>query len=385
MLCNGAGEYRNCTSCLRLQTTACYSLRPPRSVPPDLTDALGSLAPPARFAEARFDSYRAASSGQREALRAARAFAERVATRPSFTHRLRRLLSASSPKAPRGLYLVGPAGTGKTHLMAAAFHHLAPGVPCAFLHSGAFFRTAAAPERLAEQLAATGRRTLMLDEVELDDAANEARLAHFLRALTERGVALMATSNARPDEFLARHVSGGGAHRRFLNDALAGHCETVLVRGSDRRRAGDAEGRGRLFVGPAEAAKRALREAHDAAPEPKRWLSFVRLRRASTETAHARLLAQLLETERLYVAGVQLSGTDDALRLLRLVDDLYTAEDAPALFFSATAPPEDWFSASGENGLQAGIAEKFDRTASRLHELCTVETVAEAEAAAGSR
>ena len=357
----------------------------------DPLDALRPLAPPPRFAEARFASYQAGSAGQQKALRAARAFAARMAETPPLAARLRawarRLLPGSTAQAPRGLYLVGPAGTGKTHLMAAAFHRLAPAVPCAFLHSGQLFRTATHPERLAAALAETGRdgdgcRALMLDEVELDDAANEARLAHFLRALTERGVALMATSNARPDEFLSRHVAGAGAHRRFLTDALAGQCETVLVRGTDRRRQRGGARRGALFVGPPREAQAALRDAYDAADEPKRWLTFAELRRASTETAHARLLEQLLAPKRLYVAGVELRGTDDTLRLLRLVDDLYTAEEAPALFFSASAPPEDWFSANGKRGLRAGIAEKFARTVSRLRELCDVRRVEAAEEAA---
>lgn len=345
----------------------------------DPLDALRPLTPPPRFGEARFASYRAASTGQEEALRAARAFADRVAAPPSLAKRLRAWLPGRPAEPPRGLYLVGPAGTGKTHLMAAAFHRLAPDVPCAFLHSSQLFRAAAHPERLAEQLTDAGRdgkavRALMLDEVELDDAANEARLAHFLRALTERGVALMATSNARPNEFLSRHVTGG-AHRRFLTDALAGRCEVVLVHGSDRRREIGTERRGTVFIGPPDAARAALRDAYVADDAPKRWLTFAELRRASTETAHTRLMDRLLETERLYVAGVRLEGTDDALRLLRLVDDLYTAPEAPALFFSAPAPPEDWFTTGAERGLEAGIAEKFSRTASRLRELCAVRRV----------
>jgi cell division protein ZapE len=347
---------------------------------PDPLDALGSLRPPPRFAEARFETYRAESDRQREALHEARAFTERVAEAPSLAERLHaRLPGTGGPQPPRGLYLVGPAGTGKTHLMAAAFHALAPEVSCAFLHSGTFFRTAAAPQRLAAALAEEHRiRALLLDEVELDDAANEARLSHFLKALTARGVALMATSNARPGAFLSRHVSGGGAHRRFLTDALAGRCETVLVRGADRRRQLDGDGpdgRGAVFVGPPAAARRALRDAHERAAEPKRWCSFAELRRASTETAHARLVEQLLATERLSVAGVQVGDTDDALRLLRLIDDLYTAEAAPALFFSAAAPPEDWFATEGNEGLRGGVAGKFKRTVSRLHELCAVRPV----------
>ena len=356
---------------------------------PASPDALGPLTPPPRFANARFGTYQASSPSQRKAFQAARAFTERVSARPSLSERLRtwgrRLFFEPTNRAPQGLYLVGPAGTGKTHLMAAAFRHLDPEVPCAFLHSGQLFRTAAHPEQLADRLATTGRTgealgALMLDEVELDDAANEARLAHFLRALSEHGVALMATSNARPNEFLSRHVTGGGAHQRFLNDALTGHCEVVLVRGTDRRRQDGASRQGTIFVGPSPGARAALRETYDSTEASRRWMSFSELRRASTETAHHHLLDELSEVDQLYVADVDLEHTDDALRLLRLVDDLYTADDAPALYFSASAPPRDWFAPDDDRGLRAGIAEKFSRTVSRLHELCTVREVETASA-----
>jgi len=66
-------------------------------------DALGSLAPPPRFAEARFEAYQAESDQQREALRATRAFTERVAALPSWTERLRaRLPGAGGPQARAG-------------------------------------------------------------------------------------------------------------------------------------------------------------------------------------------------------------------------------------------------------------------------------------------
>lgn len=336
----------------------------------------GKLIPPPRFEKARFESYRAETSGQKHALQAARAFAGRMRQRPSLLDRLRRwaggLLPLQAPAPPCGLYLVGPAGTGKTHLMAATYHHLILEVRCAFLHSSQFFRAPGHPERLAGSLAANGVRALMLDEIELDDAANEARLAHFLRALHEQGIALMATSNARPDEFLSRHVAGGGRHRRFLNDALAGRCQLVFVEGKDLRRSADAKRRGRIYVGPAEAARTALRRAFERDTRRAHWLTFDELRRASTEEPHERLMRRLLAPECLYVADVDLGGTDGALRLLRIIDDLYVAPEAPALFFSAEAPPEEWFTAASGNGLAGGIAEKFARTVSRLRELCAV-------------
>jgi cell division protein ZapE len=95
----------------------------------------------------------------------------------------------------------------------------------------------------------------------------------------------------------------------------------------------------------------------------------------ATEVAHERLIERLAEADRLAVEGIAITGTDDALRLLRLIDALYTRPDAPALFFTAEAPPEAWFDPDAHAGLAKGIAEKFTRTVSRLYAMCEVTVV----------
>jgi cell division protein ZapE len=45
---------------------------------------------------------------------------------------------------------------------------------------------------------------------------------------------------------------------------------------------------------------------------------------------------------------------------------------------TARTPPDEWFAPEQFAGLAQAIAEKFTRTVSRLHALCTVEPVAPA-------
>jgi cell division protein ZapE len=156
----------------------------------------------------------------------------------------------------------------------------------------------------------------------------------------------------------------------------------VFVGGEDYRRQMELERPGRGWVGP-PAATRALLDAALAAAEAEglrtRRLTFGELLHLATEVAHDRLVEQLSAADRLAVEDIRITGTDDALRLLRLVDDLYTRPDAPALFFTAEAPPEAWFDPDAHAGLAQGIAEKFTRTVSRLYALCDVRRIENGE------
>jgi cell division protein ZapE len=147
----------------------------------------GDLTPPARFAEASFDTYVPQNASQAAALKDARALTEGIRHqhhRPFW----RRWLNIDHPEAIRGgLYLVGPVGTGKTHLLVSIYRALHPQVPCAFLHSSRLFRATVHPQAYARQLA-NNYRVLLIDEVELDDPANEARLIQVLKTLHQLGV-----------------------------------------------------------------------------------------------------------------------------------------------------------------------------------------------------
>jgi cell division protein ZapE len=328
---------------------------------------------PDRFRDATFEAYEPKTPGQAEALRVARAFVAEQRRTPSWTERLRRLVGAGAGDRPHGLYLVGPAGTGKTHLLAAIYNALTPAVPCAFLHSSTLFRQTDPPERVAHRLA-DAHAVCCLDEVEIDDPANEMRLAGTMKTLADRGVPLLATSNVEPEQFLSSRL-GEGRLQRFLRTQVREEYRLVPVGGEDHRRAQEAASSGRGWVGPPAPTRRAMRQARAAAKGSARWWSFADLRRATTETAHTDLVGDLAALDHLFVEGIAIANTDDALRLLRLVDALYLHADAPALYFTAAAPPGDWFAPDQHAGLARAVAEKFDRTVSRLHALCDIRSV----------
>jgi cell division protein ZapE len=310
-------------------------------------------------------------------LTAARAFTNQLKAHPSLPERVRRFFTSSTDPTEQGLYFVGPVGTGKTHLIAATYHALHPEVPCAFLHASTLFRSTARPARYATALAERCD-VLCLDEVEIDDPANEVRLVRVLHALKEHGVKLLATSNVKPEQFMANRM-GSGRFERFLQEQFAERYRLVFVGGDDYRLHGTnghgAKGKG--WIGPREQAHRALRESYHRCAGDRLWLSFDELRDAARSTAHDRLLARLTSYDHLFIAGVQIQDTDDALRLLRIVDALYMRPDAPQLHLSSETPPARWFHTADQgNGIAGDVAKKFARTTSRLHALCDIETIA---------
>ena len=118
-----------------------------------------------------------------------------------------------------------------------------------------------------------------------------------------------------------------------------------------------------------------MREAYDRAPEPKRWLAFADLLALTADVPRTTLADDLAQTDALFLDGIHIASTDDALRLLRVVDDLYGTPHPPTLYFTSTTEPAAWFDPRSASGLARGIAEKFFRTVSRMTSLAEVERV----------
>ena len=327
---------------------------------------------PQRYALSTFATYRPASAAQADASDAAQAFV--AALREHY--RPRRLFRRRPPLPARGLYLVGPVGTGKTHLLAACAHALSPAVPVAFLRASTLFRTTEPPDAYAAALARRVR-VVCIDEVEVDDPANEVRLVRTLKALDTHGVAVIATSNATPDAFVGA-AFGGDRFQRFLAEFSAAY-RVVAVPGDDYRERLARDGR--AFIGPDAASRAALRRLFDAGMggdgdegETALWIDWAEFLDRSRETEHTALVNALARPARLFLARLDPQTTDDALRLLRVLDDLYVRPDAPTLFFSSETAPEAWL-ADLDGGTARAIADKFRRTVSRLRALTTVEHV----------
>ncbi|HUW00671.1 MAG TPA: cell division protein ZapE, partial [Gallionella sp.] len=120
--------------------------------------------------------------------------------------------SLLSPAVPRGLYLWGGVGRGKTLLM-DAFYASLPYRRKRRIHFHNFMAEvhremkALAGEddpliALADNLAKS-TRLLCLDEFHVDDIADAMILGRLIAALFERGVVLMTTSNIPPDNLYA--------------------------------------------------------------------------------------------------------------------------------------------------------------------------------------
>lgn len=140
----------------------------------------------------------------------------------------------AAPAPVRGLYLWGAVGRGKTLLMDEFVASLPDGV-AQRAHFHPFMldvhaRLRALGEvrdplpRVAAAIAAR-TRVLCLDEFMVTDIGDAMLLDGLLRALFERGVVLVATSNTAP----AQLYRGGLQRERFLPaiTLLEGHCEVL--------------------------------------------------------------------------------------------------------------------------------------------------------------
>jgi cell division protein ZapE len=161
---------------------------------------------------------------------------------PSLTQRLRSRLRwlppAAAAQAPRGVYLWGGVGRGKTLLM-DFFEATLGEVPRERTHFYRFMRQVHAELRAAgnrtdpldtvAQRFAERERVICLDEFFVADIADAMILAGFFEGLFRRGVTLVATSNVAP-----RLLYKDGLQRqRFLPaiDLLEAHVEVVHLDG----------------------------------------------------------------------------------------------------------------------------------------------------------
>ncbi len=338
----------------------------------------------------RADPAQLAIVGRLEALRSQLIAAQRASG--SLGGRLLRAIGRRhAPAPPRGLYLWGPVGRGKTWLMDLFFQSL-PFPERRRRHFHRFMhdvhaqlkslRDVEAPlETVAERLAAEVR-VLCFDELFVTDIADAMILAGLFGGLFRRGVTLVATSNVPPGDL----YRDGLQRQRFLPaiELIEQHVEVVPA-GGDRdyrlRRltqagtylpSGDADTPERLRALFADLSDHAdasggtveiegrpipvVRQSEGAA-----WFEFEAL------CAGPRSQDDYIEIARTYqsvvVADVPVMDTlreDPARRFIALIDELY--DRCVKLVISAAAPPAQLY--RGER-----LRLEFQRTASRLTEM----------------
>jgi len=323
------------------------------------------------------------------------AAAERLeALRQALTRR-RGWFGASGP-APKGLYLWGAVGRGKSMLM-DLFVEALPGKDVRRVHfhafmldQHAFLREARAAGREAQddliaqaaKAAGKGLQVLCLDELQITDIADAMLVGRLFEQLFERGVTLVATSNRAP-----RDLYKNGLNRQLflpfidLIEQRVDVLELAAARDYRLERLTEAPV-WHTPLGPG--ADAAMRDAWrrltvGAKPSPtcietqgRRWniacsaagcarLSFDELCRRPLGPADYLELAERFHTILIdHVPRLGPADREAAARFRTLIDALYEAKTK--LVASAAAEPQDLYT-EGEQAFE------FERTASRLAEM----------------
>lgn len=186
---------------------------------------LAGFTPPPHFAGATFENYLPQDPTQAEAVENLRSCVAEVNT-PK-----RRGFFSRSTVQPRGRYLDGGFGVGKTHLLAALWH--AASVPAAF---GTFvgYTNLVGALGFSNVVDALARyRLVCIDEFELDDPGDTVLMSTLCSRLVERGVVLAATSNTLPDRLGEERFAADDFLREI--QGLARHFDVVSIAGDDYR------------------------------------------------------------------------------------------------------------------------------------------------------
>ncbi len=319
-----------------------------------------------------------------------------------------RLTLFGGPDAPRGLYLWGGVGAGKSLLM-DLFFETAPVEEKRRVHFHAFMQEAHGligrwrglsdserrkdPSRArraplddpiphAAKALFSRARLLCFDEFQVSDVTDAMIMSRLFEALWERGAVVVATSNRVPDDLYLNGLN----RQLFLPfiETLKGHCRVMEVKAARDYRLERLERQPVYHAPLGEEAEAAMDRAWadlTAGAEPQETTLRVGSRAipipcAARGAARAGFsdwcrtalgAADYLEIARTYQAvlleGVPVMTPQDrneAKRFVTLIDALY--EHRCKLVMSAEAAPDALY-AAGDGSFE------FARTASRLHEM----------------
>ena len=294
------------------------------------------------------------------------------------------------PDIPRGVYMYGGVGRGKSFLM-DCFFNAVPLKRKTRLHFHEFMRevhreladlkgTVNPLDVLAKRMSLR-YKLICFDEFHVADITDAMILHRLLAALFENGVGFVTTSNFRPDDLYP-----GGLHRDRILPAIAllnDRLEVLNVdNGTDyRQRTLEAVQMYHCPLGPQadqamEQAFNALAESHDEDPvlhiEAREirslrkaggivWFDFKTLCGGPRSQNDYLEIASRFHTVLLSnVPHMPVRLASEARRFTWLVDVLY--DRRVKLIMSAAVPPEELYT-------EGPMAHEFPRTVSRLNEM----------------
>jgi cell division protein ZapE len=325
---------------------------------------------------------------QRAVDRLQQAYDEWVNYRSQRSSSFKRLINR--PELPRGIYLWGSVGRGKSFLM-DSFYLVAPVVRKTRLHFHEFMRSVhrdldelkgvADPLDEVARRIAVRYRLICFDEFHVSDIADAMILYNLLKALFDNGVSFIMTSNYQPDDLYP-----DGLHRDRMLPTIALLKEKMDIVNVDggidyRKRALEQVNAYHCPLGPE--ADQALQEAFDKVAETADEEPMVHiesreihcLRRSggviwfdfATLCGGPRSQNDYLEIASRFhivilsnVPQMSAAMSSEARRFTWLIDVLY--DHKVKLVMSAEVAPEELY----REGM---LAAEFQRTASRIIEM----------------
>ncbi|WP_189939019.1 cell division protein ZapE [Streptomyces aurantiogriseus] len=321
---------------------------------------VAEMVPPPRFDSVRFSTYLPDPNqpSQSEAVAVLEGFAAGLdgahaagAAKRGFFG-FGRAKAPKAPAGPRGVYLDGGYGVGKTHLLASLWH-ATPAEP-ALKAFGTFVELTNLVGALGFQQTVqtlSGHRLLCIDEFELDDPGDTVLVSTLLGKLVDAGVALAATSNTLPGKL----GEGRFAAADFLREiqGLSAHFRALRIDGEDYRHRG-------LPEAPAPYSEEQVTKAAYAT-EGASLDDFPQLLEHLAKVHPSRYGALTDGLKAVCLTDVRpIPDQSTALRLVVLADRLYDRE-VPVL--ASGLPFDRLFS---EEMLKGGYRKKYFRAISRL-------------------
>lgn len=314
-----------------------------------------------------------------------------AAKKGTFGSSLIRKLVGKKSMQPRGIYIWGGVGRGKTFLMdlfyetvplsskkRVHFHRFMQGIHGSLKH----MRDMRNPlEKIAKDFSAK-HRLLCLDEFFVLDIGDAVILSGLLRSLIDNGVIIVTTSNTRPDDL----YPGGIQRDRFVPaiklinekmnviriedgidhrlDALSGQTLYYSTLGAETDAALDADyrrvsGGSPRAQGKLEVLGRQIRTFGHA--DHVIWFEFSEICDGPRSKADYIEIANLYRT--VMVTGIPLltwEFENQARRFIELVDEFY--DRGVHLIISASESIDQLYTGTR-------LVHEYERTASRLHEM----------------